>query len=360
MKALHVIDSLGRGGAEQVLVTLLPELVRQGCAAEVAVLRPPRDLQDILEERGICVHSLRPRHKWNILGLAREIAGLVRGSGFDVVHAHLYFPAIGVAFSRVARLHQAKTFVSFHNLAYAGANRSSIGLWMKRRLAAFLYPRGFDALVAVSQAVADHYHAALGLGQIAILPNPVELPSVATVKPSADESLTIVVPGRLVPEKGHVDFIQALTLVKRPVSVVFAGGGPLHDTLQLAGPHIRITGPLEHSEMLRQIASADIVVIPSRFEGFGLAALEAMSLSKPVVATTAGGLPEVVSDTGLLVPPSNPAALAKAIEALADDPALRARLGDAARARAVGHFSPKAIAAQLLALYQKNPKERAE
>ncbi|WP_319825147.1 glycosyltransferase family 4 protein [Thalassovita sp.] len=360
MKALHVIDSLGRGGAEQVLVTLLPELVRQGCVAKVAVLRPPYDLQQALEERGIHVHRLQRRHKWNVLGASREIAGLVREADFGVVHAHLYFPAISVALTRLLGLHGAKTFVSFHNLAYAGATRDSIGLRVKRRFAAYLYPRGYDGLLAVSRAVADHYRAALGLDYLAVLPNPVEVPANVHAEPSVHGGLKIVIPGRLVQEKGHTDLIQALTLLKQPCSVVFAGGGPLHEALQKAGPHVQITGPLEHDEMLRWIASADIVVIPSRFEGFGLAALEAMSLSKPVVATRAGGLPDVLGDAGLLVPPSNPVALANAIQTLVDDPALRASLGNAARIRATRDFSPNAIAAQLLALYHQYPKERAE
>ncbi len=100
------------------------------------------------------------------------------------------------------------------------------------------------------------------------------------------------------------------------------------------------------------MATADIVVIPSRFEGFGLTALEAMSLSKPVIASRAGGLPEVMGDTGRLTPIGDQRAITDAILELADDPRLRDTMGMAARARAEAHFSLPAIASQLIAIYE--------
>ena len=97
--------------------------------------------------------------------------------------------------------------------------------------------------------------------------------------------------------------------------------------------------------------SADIVVTPSRFEGFGLTALEAMSLSKPVIASTAGGLPEVLGETGCLVKVGDVAALANAILELAENPDLRACMGKAARARAEAEFSLPHVTGQLIAIY---------
>ena len=100
------------------------------------------------------------------------------------------------------------------------------------------------------------------------------------------------------------------------------------------------------------MATADIVVIPSRFEGFGLTALEAMSLAKPVIASTAGGLPEVMGKTGRLVPVGDADAIAGAILDLADNPDLREDMGRAARARGEEAFSLPAIASQLSQIYE--------
>jgi glycosyltransferase involved in cell wall biosynthesis len=352
MKALHVIESLGRGGAEQVLLTLLPALRDQGCAVEVAVCRAPYDLQPDLEARGIAVHHLPKSGKWALRKRARSLAELVRRTGADVVHAHLYFPAVVTALMRALGLSHARTFVSFHNLAYAGANKAGLGLWVKKRLAAFLYPRGMDGMFGVSGAVAQHYEQALGLRGVGVLYNPIALPS-DPVKPVQEQPpFHLVLPGRLVPEKGHADLIAALKMVSIPAQITFCGGGPLQADLAETETDIRITGSVDHAQMMYEIGRADLVVVPSRFEGFGLTALEAMSLSRPVIASTAGGLPEVLGEAGVLVPPRDPKALADAITDLLLSSEKRQNLGQLARQRAETQFSAAAIATQLLGHYQ--------
>lgn len=358
LRALHVIDSLGRGGAEQMLVTLLPALAAQGCAAQVAVLRAPYDLQPALEARGIRVHRLPKSGKWNLPRRARAIARIAQEQKADIIHAHLYFPAITLALLRLMRLHPARTFVSFHNLAYAGANKAGIGLWAKRQIARVLYPLGIDQTLAVSQAVAQHYRTALGLKMPQVLFNPVEIGALPAPL-SAHAPLRVVVPGRLVHEKGHQDLIQALTLLKTPVEVVFAGGGPLQETLSRSAPDIRITGPLPHAQMLQEIRSADLVVLPSRYEGFGLTAAEAMALARPVLATSAGGLPEVLGNAGVLVPPQDPGALAASLDELLQDETERQRLANAGRARAETCFATPAIAARLVGFYRDAHRKEA-
>jgi glycosyltransferase involved in cell wall biosynthesis len=143
--------------------------------------------------------------------------------------------------------------------------------------------------------------------------------------------------------------------------VTFAGGGPLEGDLSreiqrlgLASV-VSMLGPQDHGAMLSAMAEADIVVVPSRFEGFGLTALEGMALGRPVLATTAGGLPEVIEHgvSGWLVPPNDPAALAQGLANLLGDVPLRARLAAAGRQRAQEKFSLAAIAAQLRSIYEE-------
>jgi glycosyltransferase involved in cell wall biosynthesis len=350
VKVLHVIDSLGRGGAETVLLTLLPALQAQGCTAELAVRRPPYDLEPELTALGIRVHRMPAMGKWALLRQARALAALVARTGADIVHAHLYFPAVSTALMRMLRLSPAPSFVTFHNLAYAGANGRGVGLWLKKRLAAWLYPRGMDGMIAVSGAVAQHYGQALGLERIQVLHNPIALPDMPQDRPT-EPPFRVVVPGRLVPEKGHADLIKALSLLDIPVQTTFCGGGPLQADLAALAPDIRITGAVTHAHMLLEIAGADLVLVPSRFEGFGLTALEAMALARPVIATTAGGLPEVLGDAGVLVPPGNPQALAGAISQLLQNPERRQNLAQKARERARDHFSAPSIALKLKELY---------
>ncbi len=359
LKVLHVIETLGRGGAERLLVTVLPELARQGLDVAVAVRSAPYDLAPELEAAGVPVIRLPKRYKWNLIAGARDIARAM--PDVDILHAHLYFPAVTTALARLLGLSQAVTCVTFHNFAYAGANRDSLALRFRKFLSRMLYARGIVVKLAVSRAVADHYQAALSLDHVGVLHNPIDLTAIDAVTPTqhtADGRLHIVLPGRLVPEKGHMDLIAALRdprLADRSLTVTFSGHGKLQAYLDAASRDLRhpvtITGTLDHHAFLDTLATAEIVVAPSRYEGFGLTALEAMAMSKPVIASTAGGLPEVLGDTGRLVPVGDVDALATEIAALADDPDLRKAMGSAARARAETAFNLPAIAAQLIRIY---------
>ncbi len=102
-------------------------------------------------------------------------------------------------------------------------------------------------------------------------------------------------------------------------------------------------------------AEAEVAAVPSLYEGFSLPAIEAMACGVPVVATTGGALPEVVGDdgdTGLLVPPADPSALAVALGRALDDPGLRARIGEAGRARVLERFTWRIAATRTVEQYR--------
>ena len=108
-----------------------------------------------------------------------------------------------------------------------------------------------------------------------------------------------------------------------------------------------VTG-ISDDELARLYAEAQVAVVPSLYEGFSLPAIEAMACGVPLVATTGGALPEVVGtdgETGLLVPPDDPEALAAGIGRMLDDDALAARLGRGGRQRVLGRFTWQATAA---------------
>ena len=126
------------------------------------------------------------------------------------------------------------------------------------------------------------------------------------------------------------------------------------DVPAAAGAWARHLGPLPNAQVLALYAAAEVVAVPSVIpDALSRVILEAMAAGRPVVGTAVGGTPELIEDgvTGLLVPRHDPAALAAACERLLDDPALAARLGDAARQRAETRFSTEASVDRLLALY---------
>lgn len=119
---------------------------------------------------------------------------------------------------------------------------------------------------------------------------------------------------------------------------------------------VTFTGAIEREELARLYATSEIAVSPSLYEGFGFPAAEAMSSGLPIIATSAGALPEVVGkdgETGILVPPAEPDALAAAIKRLLNDQPLRKRLGEAGRKRVHKNFSWEQAAKKTVEVYQE-------
>ncbi len=146
-----------------------------------------------------------------------------------------------------------------------------------------------------------------------------------------EEPPFVLYAGRLSEEKGVLELIRAAS----GLNLVVAGDGPLRERVPGA------LGFVTHDELLRLYERAAVIVCPSRREGFGVVCAEAMAHGRPVVATSVGGLRDLVVDgeTGLLVPPGDVPALRAALERVLGDRELRRRLGRAGRARARKAFS---------------------
>jgi glycosyltransferase involved in cell wall biosynthesis len=194
-------------------------------------------------------------------------------------------------------------------------------------------------VVAASNALAADARA-LGARDVRVIPSGVRLPP-HVVKPADPPHVLYV--GRLSAEKGVLELVEAA----RGLPLVVVGDGPLRDRVPDA------VGFVSPTELGRYYERASVVVAPSRREGYGVAAREAMAYGRPVVATAVGGLVDAVEHdvTGLLVLPGDPRALRGALERLLQDAELRRRLGDAARERAADRFSLSAAAEATIALY---------
>ncbi|EYB68126.1 hypothetical protein DEIPH_ctg026orf0023 [Deinococcus phoenicis] len=179
----------------------------------------------------------------------------------------------------------------------------------------------------------------------------------------AESGLRLLCPANLLPVKGHRYLLEALSLVRGyPVELWLAGQGELASVLrqqarQLGlGPRVRFLGHVPHDELLRlyEGGEVDAVVLPSvdlgggLHEGIPVALLEGMAYGLPVLSTTTGGIPELLSGgAGLLVPPQDPAALAQAIVALHTRPELRRALGEAGQRRVREEYAIEAVVDRL-------------
>ncbi len=170
--------------------------------------------------------------------------------------------------------------------------------------------------------------------------------------------------------KGIVYLLRAMALLPRDLKVrLYVVGGPRGDSpvvrreverLEMSD-RVSYVGRVSADELTAWYRRAQVVVSPSLYEGFGLPAVEAMASAAPVIATTAGALPELVVDgvTGTLVPPAAPEPLAEAIAALLADPARCGEMGHAGRERAIERFTWTACAVATTRLYNDVLSRRA-
>jgi len=193
-------------------------------------------------------------------------------------------------------------------------------------------------VVAASTALADAAHR-LGAGEVRVIPSPVPIPD-RVAEP--DQPPHVLFAGRLSPEKGIEEFLDATEGLPR----VIVGAGPVRVP--------EAVGLVPRHELGGYYERASVVCVPSRREGYGVVAREAMAYGRAVVATAVGGLVDAVDDgeTGLLVPPRDVGVLRAAVARLLADGAFRARLGAAARADALHRLSAAACGAALVEAYR--------
>ncbi len=234
---------------------------------------------------------------------------------------------------------------------------------------------GANAVRAISRSIAEEIERAYDFrfppAILKILPLGIELRDVAVNERLPERSLQVLFVGRLEPRKGIDVLLASIPAVLQHFpeikfeiigddKLVGTDGIPFKDAFlsKHAGEawltNVTFSGRVNQEELLGAYANCDIFVAPSRFESFGLVFLEAMRESKPVIGCDAGGMPEVVEHgkTGLLVEPGNVAALIDAIQRLAADPSLRARLGEAGRKSFEKKFSSGRMAEDSRELYE--------
>jgi glycosyltransferase involved in cell wall biosynthesis len=255
--------------------------------------------------RGV-VHNLK-RRPWAAPFFLGEMTRATRRAArsADLVHAH-WLPA-----GAVAALAGRPFVLTLHGTDLELARRAP---WLAGRIL-----RRASVVVAVSQALANEARR-LGAPAVRVIPNGVELPAEVAAEAEPPE---VLFAGRLSAEKGVLELAEAA----EGLNLIVAGDGPLRGHLPQALGFVSTGG-------LRALYErAALVVCPSRRDGFNMVCAEAMAHGRPVVASAVGGLLDLVIDgeTGLLVPPRDPAALRAAIDRLLTDRELRRRLGAAAR-----------------------------
>ncbi len=353
-KVLIVVETLGRGGAEESIRRLVAELSKRGVKCTVAYLFPPASLAAELAAAGADVRWLGARGLPGIPRALARLARLERELRPDVVHSNLYLAAVGAAVSgllpgarpRVLTLHGIDYFVPSDS--WRRRLRRAVHRWALRR----------QRPVAVTRDVADHFSREFGLSDIDVIANPaVDLPP----RVGAGNEGLIVCPARLVREKRHDRLIEAFASipgVASGVRLVLAGEGPeraaIERQVRALGlqDSVELRGELDQESVLALIREARVVALTSDYEGFGMGVADAMALGVPVVVTRVAGLAEVIGDSkgAIAVDRDDTGGLAMAL-AQALDAERSIEMGRIAREEVLRRFAPAVIADELLALY---------
>ena len=190
------------------------------------------------------------------------------------------------------------------------------------------------------------------------LPSPTHSPSEVRAELAAGRRPLLLAVGRLHPQKGYDVLIEAATswaAREPPPLVVIAGAGPEEATLRAhihaADAPVRLLG--RRADIADLLGAADVVVLPSRWEARALTAQEALRAGAPLVATAVGGLPDLLGDAAVLVPPGDPNALAGAVAGLLDHPATARALAERGRLQAASWPDEEAMLGQLAGLYRQ-------
>lgn len=368
---LRLITRLNRGGPLRQLAGLAPRLKALGWGGPVACGLAQGGEEDAaadLERRGVPVVRVarlgRRLHPARDARALREVLALIRRVRPDVLHTHMgKAGALGRVAGRIARVPVVHTLHGHHfdagPLAGALARRAERALarWTARWVC--LTPRQARDLT--------HVHGVAPRERVRIIPPGLDLAELAAAarpplprhaRPRPDE-VRFVWAGRFVPVKDPFALLAAVGRARQPWTLWMLGEGPLRAGFREAvarrglGARVRAPGPV--AEVAPWLAASRGLVLCSRSEGASLAALEAMGLGRAVVTTTVGGMPDVVAHEreGLWVPPGDPGRLAEALDRLAADPALAARLGAAGRERAAARHGADALAHATAALYEE-------
>lgn len=369
LRVLHIISDTNIGGAGRLLLNFLAHYDRD--RLKVYVLCPAGSL---LAERcasspGVTIlalpelpadESFAPGWLWKQIP---AIIRVIRQYHINVVHTHASFA--GRLAARLAG--GACVIYTRHRLELEGAGMPG-ALW--EWLLSLINNYTCDRVVAVSRAVqSDLLRQGVPERKIALIYNGIDLTKFQPRPWLPDARGPVVgLVGRLEPEKGHRCFLEAARMLLPKCGDCrfwIVGTGSLLQELQNCAWKLGISKRVEflglRDDIPELLAQMSVVAVPSLSEAFALSLVEAMSMGRPCVASSIGGIKEILVDrvNGLLVEPDNPRALSSRIAWLLDHPAEASRMGEAAARTAAERFDARVMTERLTGLYMECVRERA-
>jgi glycosyltransferase involved in cell wall biosynthesis len=357
MKVLQVINSLGTGGAEKLLLETLPLYYERGTTVDLLVLDGnEHPFLKELEAINCCdIFSLGKGSVYSPLHVFRIMKFLKK---YDIVHVHLFPSLYWVAMAKMLSFSNVRLVYTEH----CTTNRRMTNFFLKI-LDSFIYSF-YDKIVCISEEVAFEIkrHVNMHKNTFAVIHNGVNLSKIKEAKPYSkaelsfpDDAVLLVQVSRFQSQKDQPALVRALQWLPENVHLMLVGEGELRqDNEKLAAGlglshRVRFLGV--RMDVPRLLKSSDIVVLSSHFEGLSLSSIEGLASGNPFVASDAPGLSDIVRGAGLLFPIGDDKALAQTITELIEKPEHRDAVARKCMARA-GQYDVSGMVEKHIDLYK--------
>lgn len=372
MRIAVVIDSLRIGGAQRLVSTFASNASAYGITPVVIQLSEDSAsvITETIRSAGVEIVAMGASSLFNLKRL-KQLRDFLEQEKIDLVQTHLYYSnilgtlaACRAGIPVIATLHSTAT--------QKGWKKPFLQMMEDHCLTKYA-----TRILAVGNGVAEAHQGHYGTRTMDVIPNGIPQPE--PVQSHERERLRheitghgsksiIVTVGRFARAKGYEDMIEAFSLLNKrnlnPV-LLMVGTGGMVDTIKERIDDFQLTQSIvlagERDDVPQLLASSDVYASSSHREGLPLAVLEAMMAGLPVVATSVGDIPNVVTDeTGVVVPPHQPEKLADALEDLLRNPKKRQAMGRAAQQRALNEYSVDAWMKKHIALYRDVLKSKGQ
>jgi len=361
MKILFVITGLGLGGAERQVVDLADRMVSCGHSVSIAYMTGSALVRPTSEN--INIFGLEAKKTlFGFLGVLLKLRGLVKKIKPDVVHSHMVHANI---LSRLARLtcRIPRLICTAHSTNEGGRLRM-----LAYRITAPL--ADVSTNVSVEAVAAFVKQGATKPGEMMAVPNGIDTNRfvrsdaarnrLRELEGVTDADKVFLAVGRLNVAKDYPNLLRAFTEVAKEIKSVrlwIVGDGDLRDELNIEVNRMQLSSKVKFLRIQKNVdewmSAADVFVLSSAWEGFGLVVAEAMACEKVVVATDAGGVKEVLGDCGFLVPVRDSVALSKALQSAIQLPIDEVyELGMRGRRRVLENFSLDHAVSRWLKIYE--------
>lgn len=320
MKILHIITSLNTGGAEHLMVDLLPRLRDLDNEVELLLFDGTRTpFYKQVEEIGITIHSLgNGGNVYNPLNIFKLIKYIRK---YDIVHAHLTACQLFTPIAKLLSFSRTSLVTTEHN-----ATNRRRGNWLLKSIDRWMYAR-YDCIISIAQQTYDNLVKHIGRAdRVEIIYNGVDVSKfLLPVKQVAlDDNHVVTMVAAFREQKDQDTLIKAIADLPDNYHLRIVGDGPRRAILENLVAEMGLSERVEFlgirtdiPDLLRQ---SDINVLSSHWEGLSLSSIEGMASGRPFIASDVDGLREIVKGSGVLFPHGDHKALAKAIQELCENP----------------------------------------